>query len=99
MTAIAFDTLKFVRTLKDAQFDDRQAEAISRAFRDAQDESEVATRADIREIDNKLDQLRSEIHSQIREVELRFTIRMGAMIATAIAILVAIDRFLQTPAI
>ena len=95
MTAITFDTLKFVRTLKDARFDDRQAEAISRAFQDAQDESDVATQADIREIDNKLDQLRS----QIREVELRLTIRMGAMLATAIAILVAIDRFLQTPAV
>ncbi|VFM95152.1 MAG: hypothetical protein BECKG1743D_GA0114223_100032 [Candidatus Kentron sp. G] len=94
MTAITFDTLKFVRTLRDAQFNEYQAEAISRAFQGAQDESKAATQAELREIDNKLDKLRS----QIREVELRLTIHMGAMLATAIAILVAIDRFLPIPA-
>nr|VFK25618.1 MAG: hypothetical protein BECKLPF1236C_GA0070990_1002317 [Candidatus Kentron sp. LPFa] len=90
MTAITFDTLKFVQTLKEAEFSERQAEAISRAFKDAQHESEVATRADIHELDNKL-------CSKMREIELRLTIRMGAMITTAIVVIVAIDKFLQAP--
>jgi hypothetical protein len=36
MTAITFDTLKFVRTLKAAGVPEIQAEAFSEAFKDAQ---------------------------------------------------------------
>ncbi|MBK1720595.1 DUF1640 domain-containing protein [Thiocystis violacea] len=39
MTAIAFDTLKFVRTLQRAGLPEPQAEAIAEAFREAQTES------------------------------------------------------------
>nr|VFK27466.1 MAG: hypothetical protein BECKMB1821G_GA0114241_102812 [Candidatus Kentron sp. MB]VFK32033.1 MAG: hypothetical protein BECKMB1821I_GA0114274_102911 [Candidatus Kentron sp. MB]VFK75672.1 MAG: hypothetical protein BECKMB1821H_GA0114242_102837 [Candidatus Kentron sp. MB] len=94
MSAITFDTLAFVETLKEAQFNEQQAQAIARAFKDAQHESKVTTKTDIRQIDNKIDKLRSEM----REMELRLTIKMGAMIASAIIVIVAIDRFLQIPA-
>ncbi|PPK73524.1 hypothetical protein B0F88_10152 [Methylobacter tundripaludum] len=36
MTAITFDTHKFVRTLKDAGVPESQAEAFSEAFKEAQ---------------------------------------------------------------
>jgi hypothetical protein len=47
MTAATFDTLKFVRRLKEAGFSEAQAEAISDAIRDAQRETDFATREDV----------------------------------------------------
>ena len=44
MSAITFDTLKYMRTLKDAGLEPKQAEAIADAFRDAQNESEPVTK-------------------------------------------------------
>nr|VFK18417.1 MAG: Protein of unknown function (DUF1640) [Candidatus Kentron sp. LFY] len=43
MTAIAFDTLEFVRRLKDAGISDQQAEAISEAFKEAYGSTEPVT--------------------------------------------------------
>ena len=44
MSTIAFDTLKFVRKLKEAGFEEKQAEAVADAFRDAQSEGQPITR-------------------------------------------------------
>jgi len=63
MTAITFDTLKFVKTLKDARFDDEQAEAISSAFQSAQQESELATKSDVRAVKSDIRILESKIDS------------------------------------
>ena len=49
MAAITFDTHKFVRKLKEAGFEEKQAEAVADAFRDAQAETETATRHDLKE--------------------------------------------------
>nr|VFJ71288.1 MAG: hypothetical protein BECKFW1821C_GA0114237_102633 [Candidatus Kentron sp. FW] len=64
MTTATFDTLQFVKTLKDADFSDKQAEAISSAFQDAQRESDLATKADTRILETKIDALASDISSQ-----------------------------------
>ena len=55
MAAIAFDTHKFIQTLLDAGFDQKQAEAVSRAFREATGKAEVATKQDLRELELKLE--------------------------------------------
>jgi len=47
MTTVAFDTDKFVRRLKDSGFDEKQAEAVSYAFREAQSETEPLTKKDL----------------------------------------------------
>jgi len=47
MAAITFDTHKFIRKLKEAGFDEKQAEAVSEAFRDAQSETEPLTKKDL----------------------------------------------------
>ncbi len=47
MATITFDTHKFVRKLKEAGFDEKQAEAVSEAFRDAQSETEPLTKKDL----------------------------------------------------
>lgn len=51
MTAITFDTLRFVRKLKEAGFEEKQAEAVADAFRGAQAETETATRHDLKELE------------------------------------------------
>ncbi len=47
MVTVTFDTHKFVRKLKEAGFDEKQAEAVSEAFRDAQAENEPLTKKDL----------------------------------------------------
>jgi hypothetical protein len=57
MPAITFDTVKFVKALKAAGFDDAQAEVLTEALKDAQDVhlAELATKADLRELELKLE--------------------------------------------
>jgi hypothetical protein len=47
MSALAFDTLKFTKTLQSAGFATEQAEAVAIAFRDASADAELATKKDI----------------------------------------------------
>ena len=47
MSAITFDTHKFVRKLKEAGFDEKQAESLTEAMRAAIDDSELVTKKDI----------------------------------------------------
>ncbi|MBF0339532.1 MAG: DUF1640 domain-containing protein [Magnetococcales bacterium] len=54
--AVAFDTLKFVKTLKAAGVEEKQAEAFSEAIRDVQDSQlkELATKGDLRELETRI---------------------------------------------
>lgn len=47
MSTISFDTHEFVKTLQDAGFDPKQAEAVSRAFKVASGEADRASKRDI----------------------------------------------------
>jgi len=47
MGAITFDTHKFVRKLQESGFDQKQAEGLTEAMRNAIDESELVTRKDL----------------------------------------------------
>jgi hypothetical protein len=47
MATITFDTHLFVRKLKEAGFDEKQAESLSEAMRVAIDESELVTKKDL----------------------------------------------------
>lgn len=47
MATITFDTHKFVRKLKDAGFEEKQAEALTEALRAAIEDSELVTRKDL----------------------------------------------------
>ncbi|HIJ40998.1 MAG TPA: DUF1640 domain-containing protein [Deltaproteobacteria bacterium] len=78
MATITFDTLKFVKKLKAAGFGEDQAEALSEAFK----ESQETTIADL------------ATKSDLKELEMRLTIRVGAMMAAAIAIITAMVKLL-----
>ena len=44
---VTFDTHKFIRKLKDAGFEEKQAEALTEALRAAIEDSELVTRKDL----------------------------------------------------
>lgn len=66
MTAITFDTHKFIRTLEQAGFDLKQAEAVADAFKEAQGEAEIATKRDIERFEAKLDTRFERIDGELR---------------------------------
>jgi len=47
MATVTFDTHKFVRRLRDAGFEENQAEALTEALRFAIDDTELVTRKDL----------------------------------------------------
>jgi hypothetical protein len=83
MTTITFDTHKFVRTLKEAGVPENQAEAISEAFKEAQGEADLATKRDI-----------DDIRRDMREMEQRLIIKLGALVAFAIGIVAVLVKLL-----
>ena len=83
MATITFDTHKFIRRLQEAGFSPQQAEAVAEAFRDAQGEAELATKRDI-----------EDLRRDMKEIELRLTIKLGAMLAAAVAITAALVKLL-----
>jgi hypothetical protein len=77
-----FDTLAFVKRLAAAGMDTPQAEALAEALT-AHAFPELATKADLNE-------LRAELKADLKELELRLTMRMGAISAASTALAVAI---------
>jgi len=55
MAGITFDTLKFVRRLKDSGIPEAQAEAVAEAFKEASGEAELATKQDIERLELRMD--------------------------------------------
>jgi hypothetical protein len=51
MAIVPFDTLKFVKTLKEAGMPEPQAEAFSTAVRESHEAAELATKGDLRELE------------------------------------------------
>jgi len=58
MAAVTFDTYKFIRRLREAGFEERQAEAVAEAFKEAQAEALPVTKdfldARLLELENRL---------------------------------------------
>jgi len=65
---MAIDTLKVAKRLREAGFTEPQAEAVTAAVREATEEAEFATKADI-----------SEVKAAIREAELRLEAKIEAI--------------------
>ena len=74
MSAVSFDTHKFVRKLQDAGFDEKQAEGLSEAMHSAIAESELVTKKDLQ---IELAPLKADLNL------LKWM--MGALIAIAVA--------------
>ena len=83
MSSVTFDTLQFVQTLTESGFDQKQAEGVAKAFRNAQEESETATKRDLKELELVL-------KSEMQAMEYRMTIKLGAMLGGSIALMAGI---------
>ncbi len=81
MATITFDTHKFIRRLKDAGFQEDQAEAISEAFKEASGEAELATRRDIERLEAKLDKLETKLAGEMTLIKWMLGILLGGVIA------------------
>ena len=101
--AVAFDTLKAATRLQnEAGFNEKQAHVLVATLAEGIGEnlatkedvaalrSEMATKEDVAALRGEMAILRGAI----RELEQRMTIRLGAMIAAAVGIIVALDKLL-----
>ncbi|NGZ29619.1 MAG: DUF1640 domain-containing protein [Magnetococcales bacterium] len=95
MAAITFDTLKFFETLRASGFDEPQAKGMAFAIQEVQKNNldEQATKADIRDIKRDLADVESRLESKIEKLELRMTIRLGALIVGSMGLLFTALRF------
>ena len=94
MTAITFDTLRFVERLKDSGIPEAQAKAIAEAVREAQGEAELATVRDLRELGELLKHEIELVRRDLKELEQRMTIKLGAMVVVAVSIVAALVKLL-----
>ncbi|WP_018265161.1 coiled-coil domain-containing protein [Methylosinus sp. LW4] len=80
--SVAFDTLKFVEKLEAGGFTHEQAKAAAEAFAEATSQ-ELATKTDI-----------LAVRSEIRELELPMTVKLGGLTVVATGIILAAIRYL-----
>ena len=78
MSTITFDTLEFTRRLREAGFDEKQAEAAVRVLADAQ--SSLASR--------------EYLDARLEALEYRLTIKLGAMMMGCVAVVAALVKLL-----
>ncbi len=79
---VAFDTLTYATKLRDAGFTQEQAEVQAHALADIVEER-LATKQDI-----------ATLRCDIKDMEYRMTIRLGAMLAVSITIMGALVKLL-----
>ncbi|HEV7658934.1 MAG TPA: hypothetical protein VGO55_03725 [Allosphingosinicella sp.] len=88
-----FDSLAFVNRLSAGGWDARQAEALAEALT-ANAFNEIVTRPDLEGLETRLKSevqaVKTELKGEIKDLELRLTIRMGMMFGATIAILGAV---------
>ena len=100
----AFDTLKFTQRLEQVGVGREQAEAHAELARDMI-LADVATKADLFAVEaalkseiagvkTELGTMKKEFEGSLRELELRMTVKLGAIIAAAAAAVAALQKFL-----
>ena len=88
MTAVTFDTLKFVKTLEASGMPAPQAEAVATAVRDSSDSADLVTRKDLQiELQKELAPIRSDI-AVIRSEMTLLKWMIGVVIAGVLSLLV-----------
>jgi len=92
MASIIFDTHKFIRKLQESGFEERQAEGIIEAFKDASGEAELATKRDIerlegqfkRDVDRleaKMDRIDTKLSGDLTLVKWMMGLVLGGVMA------------------
>ena len=86
MTTITFDSLNYAKKLEAAGFTREQAEVQTPAIREVIEE-QLATKRDLKDLETSLE-------GKLRDLEYRLTIRLGAMIAAAVATVATLVKLL-----
>ena len=86
MSSITFDSYPIYTELKEAGFNDQQAEAMINTFKRVYEDANLATKGDIKELRHEMNVIRHEM----REMRYQIIISLGGMIAVAVAILAAL---------
>lgn len=108
MAAVAFDTYKMVKRLRESGFTDPQAEAVTAAIQEAGsvDLSHLATKEDLTavrtELKNDIASVKAELKGDIAAVKADIelvkrdlTIRLGAMMAASVAIVATLVKLIH----
>ena len=94
MANIPFDTLKFVKTLEAAGIPASQAEAFSAAVRDSHESVDVATKRDLKELEVSLRHDIGDLRKEMKEQELRLTIKLGTIVVVALGAFTALSKWI-----
>ena len=86
MSTLAFDTHAFVKDLIRAGMPEEQAEVLARSQATLIDEK-LATKQDLKELGTRLCR-------DMKELELRLTLRLGSMMVVAIGVVAALVKLL-----
>ena len=103
MNAATFDTYAAAKRLRDAGFDERQAEAAVSMVRDAAgaDREQLATKADVAELKGDVEALRAATKADLAGLEARMYralwIQAAALIGTQLAIAGFVVHLLSQP--
>jgi hypothetical protein len=93
--SLTFDTHNFVKKLKEAGFAERQAEAISEAFKSAQSEIDVATVQDVDSLRRDMKEERVLLRRDMKELEQRMAVKLGAMMVIAVGVVAPIVKLVN----
>jgi len=85
MSTTTFDTLGYFEKLKAAGVPETQAKAQIEVIREVI-EDKLATRRDLKDLELAIKQDVKDVRTELKEMEYRLTIRLGAMLAASIAI-------------
>ncbi|MDO9169179.1 MAG: DUF1640 domain-containing protein [Methylobacter sp.] len=87
MTTLTFDTHEFFNELKNAGFSEQQAEAITKL-------QKAAVASTLEQARHELDVDNIATKRDLKELELHLTIKMGAMLSLAVAVIAALVKLL-----
>ena len=97
MTAMAFDTLKFAKRLKEGGFTDQQAETLAQAEAEFIEQN-LSTKRDLKELEvalkRDIDELCADLKRDMKELEYRLTIKLGAMSVVAVGAMATLAKLL-----
>ncbi|MCK0507948.1 DUF1640 domain-containing protein [Aromatoleum anaerobium] len=91
MSTITFDTHKFVRKLRDAGFDERQAEAVAEAFSEAHVDANPVTRD---YLDVKLDHVSAKLRAEIEAAKADIIKWVAGLLLAQAALVAALVKLL-----
>ena len=87
MSAVAFDTLKLAKGLREGGFSESQAESVSDALKESLTGGDIAMKADVLAVSNEVKSLRNELKADMAEFKAEIIKWMfGAMLAQGAAV-------------